>query len=531
MEMKRFSFNLGIISGGALSTNNTLTKKLTSTNAILIYLSLFKLILLLIFAGNYGIFRDEYYYIETSKHLAFGYVDLQPLSAIILAVSRFIFGDSIFGIRIFSYIAGSAIVFVTGLIASELGGSKFAQISSAFLIIFSGVVLGASSYFSMNSFDILLSTLMFYYLIKLINTGNPKLWIVIGLLFGVGLENKLSFLFLGFGLAVGLLLTKYRKQLKAKELWIGAALAIIIFLPNIIWQIANHYPTLEFMHNAALYKNKPMGLLDFFRKSLSELNPGYTVFIFTALYFMFFNSEGKKYNLMGWLYISVFFVFAFNNGKPYYMGVLYPMILAAGVVGADKLIDKLLRRWVKVVLAVIIIPFCFIVVPFAIPLLNVDAFINLTEKMGMKPENSERSELGLLPQFYSDRFGWEGMVKQVADAYNQLSDEEKKHTLIFGQNYGEAGAVNYYREKYNLPQAISAHNNYWIWGYPKDFEAEVIIVIGSNLKDNSKFFEDVKLAAHHFNKYGMPFENVDIFICKHPKKPLKDVWDKLKFYI
>ena len=517
--------------GDHLKNNSSASNPLTSTNAILIYLSLFKLILLLIFAGNYGIFRDEYYYIETSKHLALGFVDLQPLSAIILAVSRFLFGDSIFGIRIFSYLAGSAIVFVTGLIAREFGGSKFAQISSAFLVIFSGVVLGASSYFSMNSFDILLSTLMFYYLIKLINTNNPKLWIVIGILFGVGLENKLTFLFLGFGLAVGLLLTKHRKQLKVKELWIGVTLAIIIFLPNIIWQIANHYPTLEFMHNAALYKNKSMGLVQFFSKSLFELNPGYTLFIFTALYFLFFNIEGKKYNLMGWLYVSVFFVFAFNNGKPYYMGVLYPMLLAAGVVGADKLIDMYLRKWVKVVLAILVIPFCFIVVPFAIPLLNVNAFIKLTEKMGMKPENAERSELGLLPQFYSDRFGWEGMVKQVADAYNQLTEEEKKHTLIFGQNYGEAGAVNYYREKYNLPQAISAHNNYWIWGYPKNFKAEVIIVIGSSLEDNSKYFEDVKLAAHHFNKYGMPFENVDIFICKHPKKPLKDVWDKLKFYI
>ena len=280
MKLEIFSFNLGFISGGALNKENTLTKKLSSTNAILIYLSLFKLILLLVFAGNYGIFRDEYYYIETSKHLAFGYVDLQPLSAILLAISRFIFGDSIFGIRIFSYLAGSAIVFVTGLIARELGGSKFAQISSAFLVIFSGVVLGASSYFSMNSFDILLSTLMLYYLIKLINTNNSKLWIVIGILFGVGLENKLSFLFLGFGLAVGLLLTKFRNQLKAKELWIGTALAVLIFLPNVIWQIANHYPTLEFMHNDALYKNKSMGLLKFFTSSLFELNLGYTVFIF-----------------------------------------------------------------------------------------------------------------------------------------------------------------------------------------------------------------------------------------------------------
>ena len=323
-----------------MNRNKAIIQKITSINAILIYLSLFKFILLLLFASNYGIFRDEYYYIATSKHLAFGYVDVQPLSAILLAISRFIFGDSIFGIRIFAYIAGSIIVFVTGLIARELGGSKFAQISSAFVVIFCGVVLGATSYFSMNSFDILLSTLMFYYLIKLINSGNSKLWIVVGLLFGIGLENKLSFLFLGFGLVVGLVLTKYRKQLKVKELWIGVALALIIFLPNLIWQVVNNYPTLEFIHNASMYKNRPMGLFGFFIASIFELNPGYTLFIFTGLYFLFFSPQGKKYIILGWFYLAVFFVFAFNNGKPYYMGVLYPMILATGVIGADELIIK-----------------------------------------------------------------------------------------------------------------------------------------------------------------------------------------------
>jgi Dolichyl-phosphate-mannose-protein mannosyltransferase len=508
-----------------------LNKKLASTTAILIYLSLFKLILLLIFAGNYGIFRDEYYYIEASKHLAWGYVDMQPLLAIILAFSRTIFGDSIFGIRIFAYLAGSAIVFVTGLIAGELGGNKFTQISSAVLVIFCGVVLGASSYFSMNSFDILLSSLMFYFLIRLINTNNSKYWLVIGLVFGIGLENKLTFLFLGLGLAIGLLLTRYRTHLKSKELWIALGIALLIFLPDIIWQMTNSFPTLEFMHNAAAYKNKPMGLVEFFLKSLFELNPGYSIFIFTALYFLFFNNEGKKYNLIGWLYVAVFLIFSFNNGKPYYMGVLYPTILAAGIVGADKLIEKYLRKWVKAAVAILVFPFCFIVVPFAIPVLNVDAFINFTDTLGMKPSNEERSKLGLLPQFYSDRFGWEGMVQKVALAYSKLSPEEKKETLIFGQNYGEAGAVDFYRKRYNLPPVISAHNNYWIWGYSKNYNANVIIVIGSNYEDNSKYFDNVELAASHSNKYGMPFENVDIFICKNPKKPLKEVWRKLKFFI
>ena len=506
-------------------------KGFTSATAVLLYLSLFKLALLLIFAGNYGLFRDEYYYIETSKHLAWGFVDLQPLSAVLLAISRTLFGDSIFGIRIFSYLAGSAIVFVSGLIAREMRGSKFAQIFTAFIVIFSGVILGTSSYFSMNSFDILFSALMFYYLIRFVNTGNPKIWLVIGLLFGIGLQNKLTFLFLGFGLAVGLILTKYRNQIKSKELWIGAAIAFVIFLPNIIWQISNNNPTLEFMRNATEFKNKSLGLIDFTLGSIRELNPGYTLFILTAIYFLFFNKLGKAYNLIGWIFISVFLVFVFNNGKPYYMGVLFPVMLAAGVIGADLLIEKYLWNFVRYILAALVIPFVIIVTPFAIPVLNVNAFINFSETLGIKPESGERSKLGLLPQFYADRFGWEDMVKQVAAVYNKLSPEEKKEALIFGQNYGEAGAVDFYREKYNLPPAISSHNNYWIWGYPKDYTGKILIVIGSNYKDNSEFFNDVELAATHYNKYGMSYENVDIFICRNPKMPIGEIWGKIKHFI
>ena len=508
-----------------------LNKKMSSTNAILFYLSLFKLILLIVFAGNYGIFRDEYYYIEISKRLAWGYVDVQPLSEVILSVSRALFGDSIFGIRVFSYLAGSVIVFISGLIARELNGSKFAQIFTAFLVIFSGVVLGTSSYFSMNSFDILLSALMFYFLIRLINTNNAKLWLVIGLLFGLGLQNKLTFLFLGFGLAVGLMLTQNREYLKSKEIWIGAAIAFIIFLPNIIWQIANNFPTLEFMRNASAYKNKPMSLIEFTLNSLLELNPGYSLFVLTGIYFLFFNQQGKVYSIIGWIYISVFLVFIFNNGKPYYMGVLYPVILAAGVIGADYLIENYLRPFVRTVLVILVIPSVFIVTPFAVPVLNVESFIKYSETLGIKPESGERSELGKLPQFYADRFGWEEMVQKVASAYNMLSKEERKEALIFGQNYGEAGAANFYRKKYNLPQAISSHNNFWIWGYPKDYKGDILIIIGSNYEDNSEFFEDVQLVENHSNKYGMSNENVGIFICRKPKMPIKEVWEKIKNFI
>jgi hypothetical protein len=502
-----------------------------SSNAVLIYLSLFKFVFLIIFAGNYGLFRDEYYYIECSKNLAFGFVDQQPLSAVILAISRTLLGESLIGIRILSYLAGSVIVFVGGLIARELSGGKFAQALAGFTIIFCGTVLGVSSYFSMNSFDILLSTLMFYYLIKLIKSSDPKYWIYLGIIFGIGLQNKLSFLFLGFGLVVGLILTKHRIQLKSKQLWLGAGLVFLIFLPNIIWQIANDFPTLEFMRNAAEFKNQPMSLLEFTANAMLELNPGFVIFVLIAIYYLFFNKEGRQFLIIGLIFFTVYLVFVLNNGKPYYMGVLFPVILAAGAVGTEYLIDQYLKRWVRVLALVSLIPSAILVVPFATPFLSVDNFLKFSNFLGIRPSSGERSELGALPQFFADRFGWEEMVQKVAEVYNSLPEEDKEKVLIFGQNYGEAGAVDYYREKYGLPKAISSHNNYWIWGYPENYTGEVMIVIGSNLEDNSQFFEEVELAASHKNDLGMPFENVDIFVCRKLKISVEELWRQIKFFI
>lgn len=514
-----------------MSSKKEIYKKLVSADAILIYASLLKFFLLLLFAGNYGIFRDEYYYVACSENLAWGYVDQPPFSALMLLISRSIFGNSIFGIRIFAYLAGSILIFVSGLIAREMGGGKFAQGLTAFVVIFSGVVLGTTSYFSMNSFDLLFSSLMFYYLIKLLKSGSPKYWYAIGLIFGIGLMNKLSFLFLGFGLAVGLILTEHRKFLLKKELWISAAIAVLIFLPNIIWQIANHFPTIEFMSNAAKYKNQPMGILEFSKNAAFELNPGFTVVILIALYFLFFSKNFKNFRLIGWLIVSVFLVFMFNNGKPYYMGILYPTMLAAGSVGLQIIIEKYSLRWLKSTAVIYIIPFAALTTPFAVPVLPVDTFIKFSDALGLKPGVGERSEQGILPQFYADRFGWEQLAKEVGEVYNKLSDEEKKNVLVYGQNYGEAGAVDFYAEKYNLPPAISGHNNYWLWGYPSKRSGKVMIVIGSNYEDNSRFFGEVELAARHYNKYGMPYENVDIFICRKPKISLKELWPKVKIFI
>jgi 4-amino-4-deoxy-L-arabinose transferase-like glycosyltransferase len=266
-----------------------------------------------------------------------------------------------------------------------LSGGKFAQALAGLTIIFCGTVLGVSGYFSMNSFDILLSSMMFYFLIRLIKTGDTKNWIYLGIIFGIGLQNKLSFLFLGFGLAVGLILTKHRIQLKSKQLWLGAGLAFLFFLPNIIWQIANDFPTLEFMRNAAEFKNQPMSLLEFTTQyAMLELNPGFVIFVLIAIYYLLFNKDGRQFLIIGLIFFTVYLVFVLNNGKPYYMGVLFPVMLAAGAVGTDFLIKKYLKNWVQILVLVSIVPSAVFVTPFAIPILDVNNFLKFSNFTGHK---------------------------------------------------------------------------------------------------------------------------------------------------
>ena len=505
---------------------------LTGNNAILFYISLCKFLLLVLFAGNYGLFRDEFYYLECSKHLDWGYVDQPPFSLLILAISRTLFGESILGIRVFAYVIGSATVFITGIIARELGGKKFAQIIASSASIFSGVLLGGSSYFSMNAFDVFFASFLFLLLIRMIKNDKPKTWITIGILFGLGMQNKLSFLFLAFGLFVGLILTKQRKYFLCKELYVGAAIALIIFLPHIIWQISNNLPTLEFMHNAAMKKNQSMGFIGFFSGTIMELSPFSLIFLLIAFYFFFIHSFGKRFSLIAWMFISIFIVFVLNNGKPYYMGILFPVMIAAGVVGVEYLTEKHFKWLLRSVIIGLVVLSAIIVTPFAVPVLSLDSFVKFSETLGIKPSSGEKQRLGILPQFYADRFGWREMVEKVSIAYNKLTGEEKKHVIIFAQNYGEAGAVNYYAKEFGLPDKVfSPHNSYWLWGPPKNWNENIAIIIGSNKKDNGEFFNEIELAESHFNSYGMPYENVNIFVCRNIKTPIQEAWKKIKVFI
>ncbi len=499
------------------------------STAIILFFSVMKLLLHLAFNSGYGYFRDEFYYIACSENLDFGYVDHPPLIALITRFFTFLLGDSVFAIRIFPAVAGAVTVFFTGMITKELGGGKFALVIAGLASLFSPVLIAQSGYLSMNALDITLWTAALYTLVLIIKYDKEKFWIYFGLIAGIGLQNKISILFLGFGLGIGLLLTPNRKYFRSKYFWLGTGIAALIFLPHIIWQIVHGWPTLEFIANASAYKIKVTSPFEFVLSHFLELHPVSVILVFAGLVYFLINKENKKYRILPVIYLSVIVLFLFQNAKPYYMSVLIPLIIALGAAAVDLLTKSKLKFWLKTVMIIIILPGYLWSVPLVLPVLSVDDYISYADYFGMKPSSGENHDLGLLPQHYADRFGWDEIVEAVKEAYDKLNEEEKQKALVFGQNYGEAGAVNLLGRKYGLPPAISSHNSYWLWGYPPDFTGDVLIVIGSNMEDNSRFFESVEHVSTASNKYAMPYENnLPVFICRDLKITPEVLWQRIK---
>ena len=479
--------------------------------------------------SRYGYFRDEFYYIACGEHLAFGYVDHPPLIALLTKLTRVLFGDSVFALRLLPALTDGALVFLAGLLAREFGGGRFAQALAAFAVLMAPAFLGTCSILTMNCFEILIWTSAIWVLVRLVNTDNPKLWLPLGVLFGVGLQNKHSMLFLGFGLLIGLLLTPRRKYLRDRHLWIGTAIAVLIILPNLVWEVRNHWPTLEFMHNASAYKNAPVSPLEFILGQILQFSPQSLLVWGPGLFWLLRAKRAERYRFLGWLYLSIFALFVLLKAKSYYLAPAYPLLFAAGGVAVEACFEA--RRAFRFRTAIVVaIATNIIALPMALPVVGPATMARYVARLGVQIKD-ERSKVGKLPQFYADRFGWDSMVATVADVYRRLAPEERARCAIYADNYGEAGAVDFLGKRYGLPKAISGHNNYFLWG-PRNTTGEVMIVIGGKQEDLAKTFGQVELTATVVNEYAMPFESdLPIYLCRQLRKPLRELWPSVKKYI
>jgi hypothetical protein len=499
--------------------------------ALLISLSFIYIIIHLVFINQYDYFRDELYYIACGNHLAFGYVDQPPFVALIAFISTRIFGESLLAIRIISVIAGGLTVFVTGSITKQLGGSLFAQALSSLMVMFAPVYLFLFHVLSMNSFDILFWTLAIFILVKIITTGDSKLWLWFGTVIGIGFETKISILFLLFGLAFGLIFTPNRKYLKDKHFWFGAVIAFLISLPYLIWEIINSFPTIAFMKNASALKNASISPLQFLKEQMLDMYPFSLLITLGGLYFLFFTKSGKQFRIFGWMYLVILIFLVSTRSKVYYISPVYPILFSFGAIAIESFIRRFNQKWIKPVSISLLVLLGAVTAPMALPCLPVEDFISYSRTLGITPEVGERNKPGILPQYFADMFGWENMAEQVAKVYNSLTPEAQRRCSILGRNYGEAAAIDFFGKKYGLPNTISPHNSYWHWGYDTT-RTQFMIIIGGDEEDHLKTYSDVYIAGMITDKYAMLYEsNIPVYLCTGLKVDFREVWQKVRFYI
>jgi len=487
------------------------------------------LLLHLLTNGRYGYFRDELYFMACGDHLAWGYVDFAPLAAWLVHVNRAILGDSLHALRFLPAVSAAAKIVLSGMIVRELGGHRFAILLACLCVLLAPVNLILDTLYSMNSFEPLFWMGCVYVLLVALRRGEPKLLLWFGLLAGLGLENKHSMAFFGIALVLGLLFTPARRLFANRWMWAAAALAFVIFLPNLIWQIQHHWPTLEDLANVRrTHKNVELPPLPFLWAQTLMLNPASVLVWLPGLAFLVFDPETRRYRFLGITYLVLLGLMMALHGKDYYLAPAYPMLFAAGGVfweqwSAEK------SRWLRIALPAAVALVALPTVPFVLPILPVDTFLRYQSAIGLEPPRTEAGHTGPLPQHFGDMFGWPEMVEKIAQVYNALPPQDRAKAAIYAGNYGEAGAVDFFGARYGLPKAISAHQTYFYWG-PRQYTGEVMILLQGNRRAAEQrcfMFEDGPEVGQ---PYAMGEEHYQIFVCRGLRPPLQYLWPELKHW-
>lgn len=499
--------------------------------ALVIGLALVKLLIHLVLVGRYGYFRDELYYLACADHLAWGFVDHPPLSIFILASLRSVLGDSLVAIRLFPALLGALLVLFTGLIAREFGGGRCAQFLASLMAFFAPINLALSTLYSMNIIELCLWAIAFWLLLLIVKRNNPRLWLVFGLVAGLSLLNKLSGAVFGLALVLALLLTEQRRQFRLGWFYLGGAIAVLLFLPHLLWQIKYDWPFLEFIANAKAYKMVLLSLIPFVGGQVLLLGPLAAPIWLTGVFYLLFAEQMRSFRVLGILLVIAYAIFIAGQGKSYYFAPLYPLGFAAGALALERLRAVPRWRWLGPIAIVLVSVSGLLLFPLSVPLLSPESLIRYAKTIGISAPQDERHEAGQLPPHFADRFGWPEMAATVALVYRSLSDEDKADCAIFADNYGEAAAVDFFGKELGLPPAISSHNSYWLWG-PGNASGKCVIAIGVSREEIEGMFASVKKAARFSAPFIIPYEkDLPVFVCRDLKVPLDRLWPKLKKFI
>jgi len=477
-----------------------------------------------LFNRQYGYFRDELYYAACGEHLAWGYVDHAPLVAVASQFSRTLFGDSLFALRLLPALSAAPKVLLAGWMAREGGGGRFSQFFSALLVVLAPIYLTFDNFLSMNAFEPVFWMLCAAIVLRILNGGSPRLWLLFGLVAGLGLLNKHSMLFFGSGLALGLLLTAARRQFAHLEIWLGAAIALLIFLPNLLWETHNGYPTIALLRTVIGSKYTTISPLSFIGEQFLLVNPLAAPIWLAGLWFFLADKAGRQYAVLGIAYLVVLFEMIMLHGKIYYLAPAYIMLLAAGAVWCERQVFSRAAARLKPLVVTPLVIAGVVAAPLAMPILPVVTAVKYCKFFGVQDIKVENVPLDSLPQLFGDMFGWREQVEAISRAVHSLPTEEQSRATLLAYNYGEAGAIDYLGKHYGLPTAISGHNQYGYWG-PRGASGEIVIAIGFTKSRLDQSFAEVLPFETISPAYALPEESaLTIYICRRPRRDFSASW-------
>jgi hypothetical protein len=490
---------------------------------VLVLLALASLLLRTLVNGQYGFHRDELLTYTNSLHLDWGYVPYPPMTAFLARIELELFGTSLRGFRFFGAAAQSLMIIFAGLSARQLGGSREAQVVTALGSAIGGVTLVHGSFYSYTSFDQLFWVVTAYLVIRLLKSEDPRWWLAIGASIGLGMMAKYSIAFFAVGVVGGMALTPTRRYFRSPWLWCGAGLALLIMLPNIVWQVRHDFVSLAYLRSIHS-RDVAHGATNYFLPNQFWKTTNFiTVPLWLAgLWYLFGTREGRRYRMLGWMYVITLVLLLVARGRDYYLAPAYPMLIAVGAVWCEQWLRTLSARaaievrratWISLVTAT----FCATALTLPIAPVN-SAWWRVANHVNGN---------------FDSEIGWPDMVESVARVRDSLPAEDTNHIAILAGDEGEAGAINLYGPAYGLPLAISGMNSNWYRGYGEP-PPQTVITLGEHRDFLEQNFEACVLAGRISNRYGIVNGSVagwdEIFVCRRLRQPWPEFWKHFQYY-
>ncbi len=486
---------------------------------LILFFASLKLLVHLLTYSNFELHRDAYLYYAQSEHLSWGYISVPPGTAFICKLATLIFGNSVFGLRFFPALIGAASVLVIGLAVLELGGRGGAISLASLGFLLSPSFLHVNALMQPVCFDLFYWLLSGYFILVLIKRQNPKMWIWIGLVFGLAFLNKYSIVFFYVGFAISLLISRHRLLYWSKYFIMGLFLGLIIILPNVLWQFQHNWPVLHHMSELRETQLVHVLLLDFIIDQFLMNLQAVFLWLLAILLLLFYKPE-IKFRIFGFIYILVIALLMLGSGKSYYSLGLYPILLVFGA----YFIEKYSQKYFSFVFGVLIVFMGFTLYASlyfdGVPLIT---FEKAMRKGGFRWEDGVYHDL---PQDMADMTGWKEIGQKVSAVYSGLGEENRNNCDIYCYHYGQAGAVMFYGKKINIPQPISFNGSFVFWS-PDSLTKKYMIWVHSDMSTDMnpdsllpQLFQKAELVStidnNNFRENG-----TRIYLCEYPTEGYK----------